>query len=42
MFGQDIINLKLNMVEFKERTFFSPLSESDLIVNLNPGIYYIR
>jgi hypothetical protein len=38
MFGNDIINLKLNMTEFKEEVFLGPLSESNgLVVNLSPG-----
>ncbi len=37
MFGNDIINLKLNMTEFKEEVFLGPLSESNgLVVNLSP------
>ncbi|XP_046656899.1 uncharacterized protein LOC124349979 [Daphnia pulicaria] len=38
MFGNDIINLKLNMTEFKEEVFLGPLSESNgLVVNLSPA-----
>ncbi|XP_057381609.2 uncharacterized protein LOC130704153 [Daphnia carinata] len=36
MFGQDAINLKLNMTEFREDVFFEQLSQSSgLIINLN-------
>ncbi len=37
MFGNDIINLKLNMTEFKEDVFLDRLSESNVVVNLSPG-----
>ena len=38
MFGNDVLNLKLNMTEFKEDVFLGPLSESKgLIINLSPG-----
>jgi hypothetical protein len=40
MFGNDVINLKLNMTEFKEEVFLGPLTASNgLIINLSPGIY---
>lgn len=39
MFGNDVINLKLNMTEFKEEVFLGPLTASNgLIINLSPGI----
>jgi hypothetical protein len=42
MFGNDAINLKLNMTEFKEEVFLGPLSESKgLLINLSPSKPYL-
>ncbi|KAI9552808.1 hypothetical protein GHT06_020688 [Daphnia sinensis] len=41
MFGNDILNLKLDMTRFDESVFLGPLQSSNLIISLNPDSKFL-